>query len=722
MKLTPQHRIAAKFIAAAGVSIAIGALAYWSASRSRDYATSVAHTQDVAGALLSVLVADSDFLTAERGYLITGDDAYLRAYDAAVGRANATLRRVQELTADNPSERPRLEVISTLVRQLEAFTARVLRARNDHGASRAAALIMSGGEERIQNAIGANVSDLIAAERGSIAQRQRRMTRASDRALYLILAGSGLAVLIGLVANTLTRRDFLALQQAEERFRALMDSAPDAMVVVDGGNRIVLVNARTETLFGYNRQELIGKSIEILIPAGHFPGNPPHPGAQTPTPAPLSIGSSVELLARRRDGCEFPVEVTLGPVAMPGGLHIASAIRDVSDRKRALEQLRDARAKAERADRAKSTFLATASHDLRQPLQTISLLNGALRRMVRDTDPGRALLQQEAAIGVMSRLLNALLDISQLASGAVRPVLTDWQALTLFDQLRGEFANVAANKGLRLEVEGSSVWVRSDLSLVGQVLRNLLSNAIKYTRQGSVLLRAWTEGAAVRIEVRDTGIGMEPHEIGHIYEEFYQIGVPTNATREGYGLGLSIVSRIVKLLSLGLDVHSEVGKGSTFVLTLPAGTATVGPRSQPGVGSGAERSAKSAHRVLVVDDETAVLDATRLLLMAEGYRVTTAGSVAQALERVRELQDLELVITDYHLAGGEIGEQVIESVRKIRGLQFKAVLITGDTSSAARGLRGDENLHFLSKPVDPDQLLGLLKELLSPRTPLPEHT
>ena len=722
MQLTPQHRIAAKFIAAAGVSIAIGALAYWSASRSRDYATSVAHSQEVAGALLSVVVADSDFLTAERGYLITGDDAYLKAYGQTVAKANAALQRAHALTADNPSERPRLAVISTLVEQLEAFTARVLRARTGHGAPRAAALMMNGSEERLQNAIGANVSDLITEERGSIAQRQRRMARASNMALDLILAGSGLAVLIGLIANTLTRRDFLALQQAEERFRALMDSAPDAMVVVDGASRISLVNARTETLFGYNRQELIGKSIKILIPTGYFAGQAPLPDAQAPTPAPRPVGSSVELVARRHDGCEFPVEVTLGPVAMPGGLHIASAIRDISDRKRTLEQLREARAKAERADRAKSTFLATASHDLRQPLQTISLLNGALRRMVRDPDPGRALSQQEAAIGVMSRLLNALLDISKLESGAVRPVLTDWQAFALLDQLRGEFANVAASKGLRLDMEGSSVWVHSDLSLVGQVLRNLLSNAIKYTWQGNVRLRASTEGEEVRIEVSDTGIGMAPQEIGHIYEEFYQIGVPTNATREGYGLGLSIVSRIVKLLNLELDVHSEVGKGSTFVLRLPAGIATVGAQSQPGVRSAAERSARSAHHVLVVDDEPAVLDATRLLLMAEGYRVATASSVAQARERVRVLLDLKLVITDYHLAGGEIGEQVIESVRRVRGSDFKAVLITGDTSTAAKRLRDDENLHFLSKPVDPDQLLGLLKELLSPCIALPEHT
>jgi len=205
---------------------------------------------------------------------------------------------------------------------------------------------------------------------------------------------------------------------------------------------------------------------------------------------------------------------------------------------------------------------------------------------------------------------------------------------------------------------------------------------------------------------------MAPKELGHIYEEFYQIGVPANAIREGYGLGLSIVSRIIKLLNLKLDVRSEVGKGSTFSLELPTGTAITDSSGRQGAASGIEKSAKSVHHILIVEDEPAVLAAMRMLLRAEGYKVTTASSLAEALACARESPDLELLLTDYHLAGGETGTQVITSVRAVREPRLKVIMITGDTSSAARAFEGHEALCFLSKPVDPRELLNLLDNLL----------
>jgi len=500
-------------------------------------------------------------------------------------------------------------------------------------------------------------------------------------------------------------------RQTEERFRALLDSAPDAMVVVDGQGSIALVNARTESLFGYSRQELLGKPVEMLMPERFRAVHSVHRSGYFRAPLLRPMGANLELFARRRDGVEIPVEISLSPVNTATGVQVASAIRDTSERKRVLEELRAARNEAEKANRAKSTFLATASHDLRQPLQTLALLSGALRRMAKDADLSATVAQQEVAIGVMARLLNTLLDISKLESGAIKPVLTNWQVVALFDQMRSEFIGLARDKGLQLEVESSALWVHSDLLLIGQILRNLVSNAIKYTKRGRVLLRCQAESGLVRIEVTDTGIGMAPEELEHIYEEFYQIGVSANASREGYGLGLSIVSRIVKLLDLKLAVRSEVGKGSTFSLTLPLGKPASGPIGRDHVRPGTDRGAKSARHILVVEDEPAVLNATRLLLKSDGYRVATAMSVGEAVERMRELPDLELLLTDYHLAGAETGRQVIAAAREIRGPRFKAVMITGDTSAAARASEGDGALYFLNKPVDPGQLLALLETL-----------
>ncbi len=721
MRLAPQQKLVTAFIAAALVSLAIGMLAYWSASRIRDDAVWAAHKQQVASALRAIFPVDTDLLTAERGYVLTGDDAYLRMYHEAVVSAGSTLHRARELMAEDPSQQRRLKVITTLVDQLLAFTARTLSVRRAQGVAPAAKLLLSGTSQAFRHAITTNVAQMIAEQHRHLTQRRIQISRASNMALDLILAGSALAALIGLVATVRIRGDLLALQRAEERFRSLLESAPDAMVVVDGNGSIVVVNERTEALFGYDRQELIGKPIEILIPEQHHSEHAADRGMYDQEPSPHATSAGVELFARRRDGSQIPVEVSSSPVAASGGVQTASAIRDISERKRALEQLREARAAAEKADRAKSTFLATASHDLRQPLQTISLLNGALRRMGRDTDPADALARQDAAISVMSQLLNSLLDISKLESGAVRPVLTDWPISALFEPLRGEFASPAAHKGVQLEVEGSSVWVRSDLSLVGQVLRNLLSNAIKYTHRGSVRLRARTVGERVHIEVGDTGIGMAAEELSHINQEFYQIGVPANATREGYGLGLSIVSRIGKLLSLELDVHSEIGRGTTCALQVPAGNAPPAPVGHPHLRPAARRGAGSPCQVLVVEDEPAVLDATRLLLTAAGFGVTTAATVAQAIEQARESRDLELLITAHCLGEGETGRQVIASVRQLLGPDLKAVLIGADPCGTDRGSDGDAHLHLLSKPVDPNELLGLLKALLAPCAPLPDQ-
>jgi two-component system, sensor histidine kinase len=414
-----------------------------------------------------------------------------------------------------------------------------------------------------------------------------------------------------------------------------------------------------------------------------------------------------------------PPELTCS--ALDDGDHVlvAAAIRDVTESKRiqaeliaARELAEHAREVADRANQGKSRFLATASHDLRQPLQTLSLLNGTLRRIVSDPDATEALSQQEQAIGAMSRLLNALLDISKLESGAIKPEPTDFTVAEIFEELRSDFASVAANKGLELQIEPCTDCVHSDPSLVEQILRNLVSNAIKYTRQGWIQLRCLHGSALVRIEVLDTGVGIPANQLAYIYDEFYQIGVPTNTSRDGYGLGLSIVQRLVKLLNLSLDVRSEVGKGSVFSLSLPFGSSASGAvrvashelaASQPQIGKVS---------VLLVEDDPAVRDATRMLLKAEGYRVTAVGSVAEALQNGRE-DNIDLLVTDYHLNDGETGTDVIAALRETLGFPLKAVLMTGDTSTAVRELPRDSHLRVASKPIRAEELLTMLRALLA---------
>ncbi len=496
-----------------------------------------------------------------------------------------------------------------------------------------------------------------------------------------------------------------------------LDAAPDAMLIIDPSGTIRFTNRQVSALFGYPHDEIIGLSIEQLMPerfrtrhAGHRQqyGNGVRP-----------MGAGLELYGLRKNGTEFPVEISLSPIDDGDQVLVAAAIRDVTDRQRAQTELVIARESAEHAreiadgaNLGKSRFLATARHELRQPLQTLSLLNGTLRRMVTETDATCALLQQEQAIGAMSRLLNALLDISKLESGAIKPEPTDFTVAELFEELRSDFAGLAADKGLTLQIEPSTDCVHSDPSLVEQILRNLISNAIKYTRQGWIQLRCLQEATSVRIEVLDTGVGIPANQLAYIYDEFFQVGVPTNASRDGYGLGLSIVQRLVKLLNLRLDVHSEVGKGSAFSLALPSSNGSVALTQTAHRQPITRQPQLGKVSVLLVEDDLAVRDATRMLLKAEGYRVTAVGSLADALQAIRQ-ENIDLLVTDYHLNDGETGIQVIAALREISRFALKAVLMTGDTSTAVRELPRDNYLQVASKPIKAEELLTLLRALLA---------
>ena len=516
-----------------------------------------------------------------------------------------------------------------------------------------------------------------------------------------------------------------------ELARSALEAAPDAMIIIDAAGIVRFVNRQVFELFGYTREEIVGRPVETLMPerfrSRHLNHRSEYMGHMRARP----MGQNLELYGLRRDATEFPVEISLSPIIDGDRTLVVAAIRDVSDRQRIQKELIAARAVAEeareladlaresadRANQGKSRFLATASHDLRQPLQALALLNGTLRRTVRDPLLTEALAQQEQAIGAMSRLLNALLDISKLESGAIKPEITDFSVARIFEEMRREFATIAAGKGLALEITPVNATVRSDPSLLEQVVRNLVSNAIKYTRSGSVALRCpVADESLVRLDIQDTGIGIPADQLSLIYDEFYQVGVGTNTSRDGYGLGLSIVKRIVQLLGLKLEVTSQVGAGSTFSLLLPSsGIRAAAPpvQSEDAAGSAEPHPSRGQPRVMLVEDDPGVRDATRMLLKVEGYRVIAVGSLEEAINSVHGGERFDLLMTDYHLGLNQTGIQVIGALRERLGAPIKAILVTGDTSSAIRGLAPDPQLRILSKPIRAEGLLRLVREFLA---------
>lgn len=472
----------------------------------------------------------------------------------------------------------------------------------------------------------------------------------------------------------------------------LLDAAPDPSIVINRDGCILYANARVEDVFGYRPDELADQHMEVLLPERFRSLHPQHRSRFFSNPSPRPMGSGLELYARRKNGEEIPVEISLSPVATADGVLVFAALRDVSVQKELQEQLKD-------ASRAKSRFLAAASHDLRQPIQALTILNSVAKRSATD-DVHRSIIEkQQKSLDSMARLLNALLDISKLEAGIVKPDITDCEVQEIFDDLHAEFDEQARMKGLELIIEPCGDVARSDSRLLTQILENFISNAIRYTHAGFVRLRCLHEPSFIRLEVLDTGLGIEPTEIDNIFEEFHQ-STEGAARPEGLGLGLSIVKRTAELLECALNVDSRPGKGSAFSIVVPQGK-----RVEPVAANSdrALRSRNSTGTVLIVDDEPAVLDATGILLNLEGFDVQTASSVAEALNCI-SANTPDLLITDYHLRDSETGEDVIRSIRGQAGADLPVILVSGDTSDAL-ALQGLDEVGFLTKPVDTDELL-----------------
>jgi CheY-like chemotaxis protein/anti-sigma regulatory factor (Ser/Thr protein kinase) len=305
----------------------------------------------------------------------------------------------------------------------------------------------------------------------------------------------------------------------------------------------------------------------------------------------------------------------------------------------------------------------------------------------------------------MSRLLNSLLNIGKLEAGIVKPDISDCAVQEIFDDLRAEFEQQAHHKGLELIIDRCEEVIHSDPRLLSEILENLISNAIKYTREGFVRLRCLHRDLSIRIEVLDTGLGIPSDELDRIFEEFHQVNQGPRRP-EGLGLGLSIVKRTAELLRCSLEVSSTPGEGSVFSVTVPQGDGS----SLPDVAAEPEPLTTAAGgQILLVDDEPAVVDATRMVLELEGFDVLTAASREEAMGRINERgQVLDLLITDYHLRGEETGLDVIRGVRDQAQFDIPVILVSGDTSD--RVVIADlEETTFLTKPVDVDELLAEIR-------------
>jgi PAS domain S-box-containing protein len=486
---------------------------------------------------------------------------------------------------------------------------------------------------------------------------------------------------------------------SNELARQLLDAASDPSIVIGSDGKIVYVNSRVTDVLGYRPAEAIDRDVEFLLPERFREAHPLHRRNFFANPRSRPMGSGLELYALCKDGTEIPVEISLSPVISADRVLAFASLRDVSEQKQLERELRE-------ANRAKSRFLAAASHDLRQPLQALTLLNSIAKRASSDNVRSSIIDKQQRSLDSMARLLNALLDISKLEAGVIKPDITDCAVEEIFADLRAEFEEQAQDKGLDLVVDQCRDVARSDPRLLTRILENLISNAIRYTREGLVQLRCQHEALFIRIEVLDTGLGISPNDLDRIFEEFRQLD--SGAARpEGLGLGLSIVKRTAELLGCELSVSSTLGQGSVFSVTVPRGS-----QKRAGTGEHWDRASGTIEggRILLVDDEPAVAEATRMLLELEGFDVFVAASVDDALKQVGSIPP-DLLITDFHLRAGVTGPHVIRAARLQFGDDLPVILVSGDTSDRVK-VTDLESTTFLTKPMDAEVLLSTVRRQL----------
>ena len=372
----------------------------------------------------------------------------------------------------------------------------------------------------------------------------------------------------------------------------------------------------------------------------------------------------------------------------------------------AVELQKDA---AERANAVKSKFLAAASHDLRQPLHALGLFVHALKQRHTGMGDGRLVGQIEASVLALSEMFNTLLDLSRLEAGTVVPEMRPFRLQELFDQLGLEYGLQAEEKRLRLVIRPTRAVVRSDPILLRQILSNLVCNAVRYTESGGVLVAARRRQGDMCVQVVDTGIGIPADALPHIYEEYFQVANPARNRNRGLGLGLNIAHRLCGLLSIGLMVRSERGRGTAFSLFLPAETNEPLRESQDLAPQGV---CFQGERVLVVEDDTDILAAIHVLLSEWGLEVAAVKDIRGMRSVIGAGFRPALVISDFHLPDGVTGITVIDLARELCDPDLPAILLTGDTTREGSALLSATGIPVLVKPTPPNQLLNLIHAAL----------
>ncbi|MGI9334539.1 MAG: PAS domain S-box protein [Gammaproteobacteria bacterium] len=500
-----------------------------------------------------------------------------------------------------------------------------------------------------------------------------------------------------------------ALRESEERYRSLFENTSDLIQSVTPDGSFAYVNPAWRRTLGYTEEEVERLSVFDVI----------HPDCQAHCRKVferLMTGEAAQHIEAQfvtKSGQPLYVEGNATCHFRDGKPVMTRALfHDVTSRMEALASIRDAKEAAEKATATKTRFLAAASHDLRQPLQSLELYLSVLSRATDPTQAQSLQAKMQHSLDTMEELLNALLDISKLDSGSVDPDVRDFALQPLLERVIASAAPHAQDKGLELRCTHTSCIVHSDPALLERVLENLMGNAIRYTDEGHVSLRCPVQDNAVRIEVRDTGVGIPEHALETIFEEYVQLDNPVRDRQKGLGLGLAIVKHIADLLGHPLSVASVPDDGSIFSVVVPLGDEAVTEASSTTVPVASEPSDTQPGQltVLFVDDDSAIVDALSLLLSMSGFSVHAALNGEDAMAFLAQGLRPDIVVSDFRLPG-ETGIALIRRIREHTGVELPAILMTGDTATAGLRAANVDNLQIMHKPVQGNRLIELIEQM-----------
>ncbi|MCM8733519.1 PAS domain S-box protein [Azospirillum sp. A1-3] len=540
--------------------------------------------------------------------------------------------------------------------------------------------------------------------------------------LLAIMTGVGTLLLLSLaMLSSLLDRRQQAERSAEQeaRYRAIVDTAVDPIILIDDEGTVESFNHAAEKTFGYRADEVIGRNVNMLMPEPYRSAHDGYLDRYHRTGERRIIGIGREVTGQRKDGSTFPLDLSVGEWHVGKRRMYTGIMRDITARKAAEDAILRARDEAEaariqavqarddalRADRAKTKFLAAASHDLRQPLQSLFFFAHALSDKLQDHPTSPLLASMTDSLNGLRVMLDSLLDVSRLDAGVVKPSVTDFALGPLLDRLAEEYRIRATESGLTLRHVPTSAWTSSDPALLERILRNLIENAIRYTERGHILVGCLHRGGTLRLAVIDQGIGIPADRIQDIFQEFIQLANPERDRRKGLGLGLAIVRRLAGLLDHGVVVRSTPGRGSGFFLDLPAAV----PRPVPKPVRIPTELPDAKGLIVVVDDDTIILLSMRAMLEEWGYEVVAAVSADEAIASLLNLgRQPAMIVADYRLREGRTGVEAIRDIYGVCGVRVPAVVLTGDTDPARIAEVQRSGHRLIHKPVSAPMLREIL--------------